>query len=250
LVTYSAARILEYRQIQDVFLSPLALRACIIVTALVCPRQQSEQYQGHPCTMPSTKNHPAQFADFIHFHRMLCKPATAQRCLDAFDGSIVFMPNGTSRSLRIYEYPSGLLALIFYYALVLCSLTGLFTLLQRTQILIECEENHVPVHEALRAEVAGKSNGVELMVETSRLLKHYNDLYPDTTSLFVKRRFEYNFGGLITVVMLHLTCNQGRLHLLEIYHINSSPLRCISNFIALCLGNLHQMIFQMKKKRS
>ena len=89
-------------------------------------------------TTTTTTNHKkpppsrqATLQDFVHFHGMLCHPATAARCIRAFDnGSVLFMPqNYTFASLADYDCAGGTLTLWSYYALVLVSLTGLWIVL-------------------------------------------------------------------------------------------------------------------------
>ena len=38
--------------------------------------------------------------------------------------------------------------------------------------------------------------------------------------LTLVRRFEYDFGGFISVMMLHFLCTNGRKHLVEIYRVD------------------------------
>ena len=72
---------------------------------------------------------------------MLIAPGPAQRCIESFNGRILFMPSSYSRDaatfpaagLRSRWEPS--LSLTTYYLLVLASLTGLSTLLGQTDVL-------------------------------------------------------------------------------------------------------------------
>ncbi len=72
---------------------------------------------------------------------MLIAPGPAQRCIESFNGRILFMPSNYSRDastfpaagLRSRWEPS--LTLMTYYLLVLASLTGLSTLLGQTDVL-------------------------------------------------------------------------------------------------------------------
>ena len=46
-----------------------------------------------------------------------------------------------------------------------------------------------------------------------------NDATPELTLI---RRFEYDFGGFLSVMMLHFRCTHGRTHLIEIYRLDRS----------------------------
>ncbi|KAJ1421726.1 hypothetical protein B484DRAFT_399344 [Ochromonadaceae sp. CCMP2298] len=135
----------------------------------------------------------ALLPEFTRFHGMLCGPSASQRCIDAFDGRILFMPsNYKKRGIAAYEERG--LNLLTYYSLVLSSLTGLSSLLCATTT-ITAEED-----------MAGISDPIVTADITNYL----------GTSLIV-RRFEYHFWlPGIRVKMWHLLAD-GKLTLLEIY---------------------------------
>lgn len=67
----------------------------------------------------------ATFADFRNYHNMFCSPSAAMRCIKAFDGCVLFMPNTyntlpeESGWLDEYDYQGGLLNIVSYYFTVL-----------------------------------------------------------------------------------------------------------------------------------
>ena len=90
---------------------------------------------------PMRLHQPALGASaYSAFHGMLCGPAIAARCVDSFNGTILFMPSTyepdkfrNHRERLPHEVKS--LTLLKYYALVLFSLTGLCSMLRQTETL-------------------------------------------------------------------------------------------------------------------
>lgn len=185
---------------------------------------------------------------------MLCKPSTAARCIQSFDGSVLFMPKSAAdsvnaRSLDEYEFSAGRLNLFSYYFLVLVTWTGFLTLVGRTKSLIGREEDSlIPLPDRLRAEKAGKTRNIELSLSKDRLLTHIQSVRPDTSELFIKRRFEYEFGNILSVVMLHLVCDQERLHLFEIYHIHIPLCRYMAKCLSRLVGAFNGVLFPFKDR--
>ncbi|GAX27749.1 hypothetical protein FisN_13Hh151 [Fistulifera solaris] len=188
---------------------------------------------------------------------MLCQPATAAKCIRSFDGSILFMPKAVADaanlqacSLQKYEFSSGRLTLLSYYLLVLVSWTGFLTLIGRTKFLIGREEDgNLPLPDRVQAEKAGKRHNLDLGLDRNRLLAHVQSVRPDTTELFIKRRFEYEFGNIVSVVMLHLVCDQGRLHLFEIYHMHNPLLRYIVKSLSTIVACFKGISFPFQNKK-
>jgi hypothetical protein len=158
----------------------------------------------------------ASLRDYANFHGMLCHPTTAQRCVESFDGKIVFAPTGYSEStLPMFEYrgdDSALLKLDIYtyYFLVLASFTGLSTLCRQTRFLAADDKE-----ETISAKEPFVSTfHPELRVEPFV----WNYITPSEEKITLRRHFEYEFKGLvpIKVIMLHLMC-EGKLHLVEVY---------------------------------
>lgn len=109
-------------------------------------------------------NKMATLKDFHAFHKMVCKPSSAQKCVEAFTsgtheqeqegncrsqsgssggGCILFMPSSYRqisskknqlKEIKLYDATRSL-NIISYYALVVVSLTGLSTLLGLTEII-------------------------------------------------------------------------------------------------------------------
>jgi hypothetical protein len=189
----------------------------------------------------------ASLQDFCNFHGMLCYPRRASGCIDQFTGSLLFMPSDYAKKpLGSYECVN-VLNLVSYYTLVLLSFTGLLTALRQTKFLVGRDEGDVQVPTFLSAEMAGKKHGVELQIESKQILQHVQELFPDSKSLRLRRRFEYDFGPLLSVVMLHLTCNQGRLHLLEIYHVHNPLLRGVFGMVLPALRSVWRTVLGLPK---
>ena len=119
--------------------------------------------------LQTAKPRQATLADFTHFHGMLSRPTTAQRCIDAFSGTIVLLPNDYhgKANLPEYDYSGATLNLFSYYGLVLFSLTGLWTLLGWTRFLVARHEGNIKIdREALAKPLAAKS--IPDLVDTSQ----------------------------------------------------------------------------------
>ena len=156
-------------------------------------------------------------AEFERFHAMLPRPGVARRCVAAFQNTIVFAPasytdaddfpaHGDSR----YEVKR--LTVFAYWLLVLVSLTGLSTLLGRTDCLDAREVDVINEREVDDVLPPHGLHPSEAMMSYVRR-KAGERVRPC-------RRFEFNFrlAGL-AVVMLHFRGETtGRLHLVEIYH--------------------------------
>jgi hypothetical protein len=187
--------------------------------------------------IPSPKKKATPLNGYVNFHGMLCHPKTAKRCIQSFDGNIVFAPTGYSEStLPMFEYSSGSsllrLNIFTYYLLVLTSLTGLATLCRQTRFLAADEKE-----ETLSAkEPFVSSFHPELRVEPFV----WNYIAPSEESITLQRRFEYEFKGFvpIKVLMLHIMCKD-RLHLVEVY-------QCDNRFFRGLLQRVQQLMFRLR----
>jgi len=170
---------------------------------------------------------------------MIAGPSSAQRCIDSFNGRILFMPYSYSRDTASFpavgrspwEPATPGLNLFTYYLLVLFSLTGLSTVLGRTVVL---DARAVPADssgEQLQCELASAGNP-SLVVE--QMVLDYL-VAPGSTRVAAHgvrllRRFEYNFKMAgVNVVMLHFisiapdgtpsvdAAGKDILHLVEVY---------------------------------
>jgi hypothetical protein len=187
----------------------------------------------------------ASLDDYTNFHGMLCRPRTAKRCIDSFTGSILFMPDHytTSKTLENYDCGRGITNTLTYYLLVLITFTGLSTLLQQTEIRM-AEETLLKL-DSDNTVICSPHDG-RLKVDSSVLdyvLRQHN-----STNLKLTRRFHFYFGGLvpISVIMLHLECNQGLLHLVEVYRVER--LSTLYSGIFSCMATVLQGIRWTKRK--
>ena len=189
--------------------------------------------------------------DFVHFHGMLCRPSTAARCIRAFDrGTILFMPsdyNATAASccLHNYDCSGGALTLTSYYALVVFSLTGLWTVLGRTKFLIG---RHEPGRPTLTKNGMKAQHNPRLVLDKT-VIDYLHARHPDATEFCILRRFEYDFTNLLTVVMLHLQCNAGKIHLVEVYEIPNPILRTIGRQLFSILGAITKFLTRRRRRR-
>jgi hypothetical protein len=154
------------------------------------------------------------------FHGMLCGPATAARCVDSFNGTILFMPSTyepdkfrNHRERLPHEVKS--LTLLKYYALVLFSLTGLCSMLRQTETLDANEDAA-----ALAAsDDCGANRDHPLRVHPIVI----HALASRHGSAQLVRRFEYRFRLLgLHVCMYHFRgrvdgSQQDSLSLVEVY---------------------------------
>jgi len=182
--------------------------------------------------VPQTKPAAASLEDFTNFHGMLIAPSGATKCIDAFDGgSIIFMPSHyTQQNFRLFDVRTkAALTVATYYLLVILSLTGLSTLLGLTDFRVARE-----VSKDENDETKTNNNGKDPMFVSEYnaalkvedyVLEHCKQ-YSQAKTIHLKRHFEYNFRLLgLEVVMLHYLCDQGKLHLVEVYHVNNVFLR-------------------------
>jgi len=186
--------------------------------------------------VPAT--HPAAtLNDYSNFHGMLCRPSTAQKCINSFNGTILFMPEHCRTSdpanIARYDCSGGILNLASYYLLVVVSLTGLSTLFRQTKFLV-AEQVPFQQQQVNVDDLVSKQSNSRLAVDQNVL--NYVLQQTNSSSLQVVRRFEYHFGGLVpvSVIMLHFVCDKGLLHLVEVYHVKRG--RRIFAFITDTLG--------------
>lgn len=150
----------------------------------------------------------ASLEDYTNFHGMLCHPATATRCIGSFTGSIFFAPSDDTRNLERYDCTGGILSLCSYYLLVLMSFTGLSTLLRQTEFRTAREYS---TSNEVTTEIVSEHDS--MLVAEPHVLDYCKE-QTKSSSLHLKRRFEYNFGLVgLSVMMLHLECDKKLLHL-------------------------------------
>lgn len=203
----------------------------------------------------------ATLEDYRNFHGMLCRPSTAQRCIDSFTGTILFIPeqpsSSTSETISTYDCSNGMLNLWSYYLLVLFSLTGLSTLFKQTKFLVGenvADAATIPFHQAQANDTTAiiTSTHITPPLHVDKHVLNYVMQQTNSASLQLRRRFEYHFGGVIpvSVIMLHFQCNKGLLHLVEVYRAERAP--SLFGRLTSILGNAVRWIVEMtgKKKKS
>lgn len=191
----------------------------------------------------------ATLDDYTNFHGMLCRPRTAQRCIDSFTGTVLFMPvhcDDTSPAIARYDCSNGMLTLWSYYALVLVSLTGLSTLFKQTKFLVA--QQVPPEQEQANVDQLVSQHCHPPLSVTQNVLDYVLQ-QTDSFSLQLTRRFEYHFGGLVpvSVIMLHLVCDKGLLHLVEVYRVERG--RRLFSFFTDTLGEAVRWMVGGGKKR-
>ena len=259
-----------------------------------------------PSPTATAGQNKASVKDFSHFHGMLCRPSTAQRCIDEFVGAtILFMPldynnkkhqtniqsdnkptkhSPASSSLSHFRTwdASHILTTTSYYGLVLLSFTGLSTLLRQTRFLVGRQETPATDNslssenqpsKILDGKIVAESNP-NLVIEESVFdyiiaqeqvnkdpaqqstltAKHQSAINTSTSEQFyIKRRFEYDFGGLLSVMMIHLgqtgTDSEHKTHLVEVYEIKNAVIRALWSRLVTPFGSLLQEISRRRQNR-
>lgn len=80
-------------------------------------------------------------------------------------------------------------------------------------------------------------------METNVKLRAGSNAMPELTLI---RRFEYDFGGFLSVMMLHFLCTNGRTHLIEIYRLDRSKnIGAIASILLKCLKSLKFMLMKI-----
>jgi hypothetical protein len=209
------------------------------------------------------------FEDYTYFHGMLLGPKRAQRCINSFNGTILFMPhdyvprdtgrdNRIDKSLAAYDCSPPFLSLTLYYLLVLISFTGFSTICGWTRFL--CAEEY---DEPVSFVGSLSANSDKQLIADHHVWRYMNATAAASTGrsttnqpaqqqwqhLALKRRFEFEFlRGLLSVVMFHLVCDQQRLHLVEIYRWKRSWLRHLYRVIFGVPSFLMQFIRRKQAK--
>jgi hypothetical protein len=179
---------------------------------------------------------------------MLCSFACAQRCINSFDGVALFADQSTydkidrhdNQCMAVWDYNNKPLPIrlnvVNYYLLVLLSLTGLCSLIGKTKILLAEDSLEIPynsnegensVYSKVSKNLYIPPGAMAYIHERSREL-----CKGDRTSkisemqtpveLTLQRRFEFDFGGFLSVMMLHFECSNGMTHLVETYGVDQS----------------------------
>ncbi len=142
---------------------------------------------------------------------MLVGPGTAQRCIDSFNGRILFMPSSYARDAATFPlngerspWEAASLSLLTYYLLVAVTLTGLSTLLRQTAVLDARDDALVERDPSRDGSLLVSAATPSLRVDPCVLdfLVAEDD---SASAVKVKRRFEFHFRlAAVKVVMVHL----------------------------------------------
>jgi len=209
-------------------------------------------------------------SDFTNFHGMLCGIGAARRCIAAFDGRILFLPDHYNReTLHCYDYTTRRaaadqqddgtaaghpkaaaaplpLSVASYYFLVAASLTGLSSLCGWTKCL-EAEEF---LQNDAASTIIDETAAMASVHFPSRIrVEAFIWKNLSAGPLHLVRRFEYQFGGPVRlqVMMLHIqSANDKKLHLVEVFYIESPIVRRVVNGIQTLL---HQVFTVVKGKQ-
>lgn len=175
---------------------------------------------------------------------MVCSPRVAQRCIESFTGHILFLPSHyDSTNLERYEYgqskpKSWRVGVVCYYMLVLCSLTGLSTLLGMTQTLVAQEQlDPIDVSKSLAADFC------EHLVVDTHVWR-----YLGGQELALRRHFEFRFGNFCAVVMYHVQDRtNGKWHLVEVYQLENVLMRWFGDRIHNAWTRLQESFYNTKE---
>jgi hypothetical protein len=218
--------------------------------------------------MTNNNSQRASLDDFKAFHGMLCGKEAALRALQTFEGGAITFASqdaydaANSGKTDIVDLDFDL-TIVNYYFLVAVSFTGFSTLLGSTKLLeaIEYVDNDdgdgdaPPNTPPLRFKRGDKTCIESLKVETTVPLRCSPETMeyvidkslavgPATTipELTLIRKFEYDFGGWFTVMMLHFLCTNGRTHLVEIYRFDEETK------VGTAVGGLVENVRKLRSK--
>ena len=196
---------------------------------------------------------PPSISEFTAFHSMVCNPLSAQRCIEYLDGAALFASQDdyqTTEAVSTFDYLQTPLRMNWftYYGLVIFSGTGLLTLLRQTETKLVQEENVTfgeLDHEGKTAAVSNrkvesksldKISGRNSLVISSEvidyLIQQSRRMGPKSTTssadkalcqpgeIRLIRRFEFQFGSLVSVMMCHFECCHQRRYLVEVYQFS------------------------------
>jgi hypothetical protein len=217
--------------------------------------------------------------DYKALHSMVCSPSQARRCLNSFNGAILFAdcsvfnkPDVSAKDLDLVDYNHSVVPLnvVTYYLFVIVSFSGICTLLGYTQMTHSLENRKFTKascrneggttatfvqsnrHPELRVpystidyllDLSAKkvySMGTPSMSSSSSSSSSPTRL-PPRPELYLTQRFEFEFGSLYQVMMLHFESSDGRQkHLLEIYKFHSPILGTLVNSL---IWSMNQILY-------
>ena len=181
--------------------------------------------------------------EFAAFHGMVCNPISSRRCISYFDGGALFASQDDYAALDLgsfdYTRTPVRLNLFTYYFLVIFSGTGLLTLFGKTtpslichedvlfssKTIHDCGENEPAVESKSLKNIPGMTSlvipnkAIDYIIQRSfefQRVDNGSNMMSDVTQVRLIRRFEYQFGNLLSVIMCHFDCD-GRKYLVEVY---------------------------------
>jgi hypothetical protein len=170
----------------------------------------------------------ASLEEYSAFHGMLCRWSASIRCIESFDGSLLFADyqnyekSGKDLASIDFNRPPFNFNVGFYYLLVLYSFTGLCTLLGQTKFTCQKPEkqrftlgNKKYIYSEFHKELRVTPEAIDYLLERSQAVSSSTASAPE---LVLTQRFEYEFGNYLSVMMLHFTCSAGQKHLVEVYN--------------------------------
>jgi hypothetical protein len=93
--------------------------------------------------------------------------------------------------------------------------------LGKTQLLVVRDENQLfskgdgqVVKSESHKHLQVPAKVIDYMIERSRDSSKEPNIVPE---IMLNRRFEFNFGNYLSVIMLHFVCSNGKKHLVEVY---------------------------------
>jgi hypothetical protein len=172
----------------------------------------------------------ASLEEYSAFHGMLCRWSASIRCIESFDGSLLFADyqeyekSGKDLALADFNRLPFKFNVGFYYLLVIYSFTGLCTLLGQTKFTCQKPEkqrftlgNEKYIYSELHEELRVTPEAIDYLLERSQAVSSTRT-GASVPELLLTQRFEYEFGNYLSVMMLHFTCSAGQKHLVEVYN--------------------------------
>lgn len=231
-------------------------------------------------------NQQPSLQDYTAFHGMLCRPRTARRVIQSFHGGALLFAHQNvydaavkgNEDLAHYDCRVAPIRLNIwtYYMLVVMSLTGGCSLLgyrkviSATEYIIKDNDKTISDERMLQFRKGDKSFiessttssmlslrlppvAVDYVIDQSVKAEGNMSAASDkggVAEITLVRKFEYDFGGYLSVMMLHFLCNKGRTHLVEIYRINTGTAPGIlANVMVKFLNRLNKFLIQRRGRK-
>ena len=242
-------------------------------------------------------NQKPSLKEYVAFHGMLCRPKTAYRVIQSFQGGALLFASqkdyddyvAGESNLSDFDFNIGPIGLNIwtYYLLVLVSLTGFCSVVGSTKLIkaIEyensCENEDKHCDTTLQFEKGDKTciessdtastfplrlppKAMDYVIDESFRMSsgstkstinegtYKNSVAGKSQSpkLALVRRFEYDFGGFLSVMMLHFMCTNGRIHLVEIYRFNTrATAGVIAKMMSTLLNGIKSLLITLRQRQ-